>query len=231
MSLAFTTSAMAGDTTPAAATSSEAVPSDADLAKTVCIPTEEHILPGDFFYCIAERSYGHGDVADAQRFFKQAASWASKPAQYVLGVMALNGDHQPVDRALGIAWLALASERPNSNFQQAYQTALQSATPAERQRSQHLLKDMRATYGDSIAAPRAESRYADGMARFSRAATRGDGISCMAADQNLGADPNDNAHCMASEKMAMAIDKAAVNVFDGWSGHVTVGDLSPVERH
>jgi len=222
--------AMAGDM-PAQAASVAAVPSDADLARTVCVPSEERILPGDFFYCIAERSYGHGDVAESQRFFKEAASWASKPAQYVLGVMALNGDHQPVDRSLGIAWLALASERPNSSFRQAYEAAFQAATPDEREHAQHLLKTMRSTYGDAVAATRAERRYADGMARFNKAAARGDGISCLAGEQNLGADPNDNAHCMASEKMAMAIDKAAANVFDGWTGHVTVGDLSTVDHH
>lgn len=231
--LAFIAPAMAGDTPAAAAqaASIETAPSDADLAKTVCVPSEEHILPGDFFYCIAERSYGHGDVAESQRFFKEAASWASKPAQYVLGVMALNGDHQPADRPLGIAWLALASERPNSSFQQAYEAAWQSATPSERQRAQHLLKDMRPTYGDATAASRAERRYADGMARFNRAAARGDGISCMAGEQNLGADPNENAHCMASQKMSLALDKAAANVFDGWTGHVTIGDLSTVDHH
>jgi hypothetical protein len=231
--LAFCAPAMAGDTpaAPAHAATTETTPSDADLAQTVCVPSEEHILPGDFFYCIAERSYGHGDVAESQRFFKEAASWASKPAQYVLGVMALNGDHQPVNRPLGIAWLALASERPNSSFKEAYEAALQSATPSERERSQSLLKDMLPTYGDTVAAPRAERRYADGMARFNHAAARGDGISCMAGEQNLGADPHKNAHCMASQKMSMALDKAAANVFDGWSGHVTVGDLSTVDHH
>lgn len=232
-SLAFAAPAMAGDTPapPAPAASIEAAPSDADLAKTVCVPSEERILPGDFFYCIAERSYGHGNVAESQRFFKEAASWASKPAQYVLGVMALNGDHEPADRPLGIAWLALASERPNSSFREVYETAWRSATPDERERAQSLLKAMRPTYGDIAAAPRAERRYADGMARFNRAAARGDGISCMAGDQNLGADPNDNAHCMSSQKMAMALDKAAANVFDGWTGHVTIGDLSTVDHH
>jgi len=230
MGLACSAPVMAGDA-PAPAASTDAVPSDADLAKTECVPSEERILPGDFYYCIAERAYGHGDVAQSQRLFKEAASWASKPAQYVLGVMALNGDHQPADRALGIAWLALASERANSNFRDAYATALQAASPAERDHAQRLLKQMQKTYGDAVAATRAEGRYADGMARFSKAATRGDGISCMAADQNLGSDPHENAHCMASQKMAMALDKAAVNVFDGWSGHVTVGDLSTVDKH
>lgn len=232
-SLALTAPAMAGDppAAPAPAASTDAVPSDADLAKTECVPSEEHVLPGDFYYCIAERAYGHGDVTQSQRLFKSAASWASKPAQYVLGVMALNGDHQPVDRPLALAWLALASERANSPFKTAYDTASQAVTPAERERARVLLKDMLPTYGDAVAAPRAERRYADGMARIAKSATRGDGISCWAADQNLGADPNENAHCMASQKMVQSIDKAAVNVFDGWTGHVQVGDIATTTTH
>ncbi|WP_157956408.1 hypothetical protein [Dyella sp. C11] len=232
-SIAFTAPVMAGDpqAAPANATPAEAATDDVDLARTLCAPGEEKVLPADFYYCIAERSFGHGEVEQSQRLFKVAASWASKPAQYVLGVMALNGDHQPVNRPLGLAWLALSAERPNSSFRQAYETAYNSATPQERERSRSLLREMLPTYGDAVAAPRAERRYADGMARIARVASRGDGISCMPADQNLGGDPYTDNHCMTSQAMVQVIDKAAVNVFDGWTGHVQVGELSKASHN
>ncbi len=83
----------------------DAVPSDADLANTSCTSGEERFLPGDYYYCLGTQSYGAHRYQKAQKFFTTAASWASKPAQYVLGIMALNGDQQPVNRPLGLGML------------------------------------------------------------------------------------------------------------------------------
>jgi len=92
-------------------------PSDDQLANAKCISGMEKFLPGEYFYCLAAQSYGEKKHRYADKFFKEAASWASKPAQYVLGVMALNGDQQAVNRPLALAWFALASERHTPRFQ------------------------------------------------------------------------------------------------------------------
>ncbi len=206
---------------------SDTPPTDADLAGTRCVAGEEKILPGDYFYCLGTQTYGLGRYATSQRFFKTAASWASKPAQYVLGVMALNGDHQPVNHALGLAWLALASERANSSFRQAYDTAMKNATDAERHAAEQLLVEMRPIYGDATAAPRAERRYADGMAELNRLSNRG-AKYCMAGMTDPSRPVADPTGCPPVQTVIKALDQAAVNVFDGWSGHVQVGPLEQV---
>jgi hypothetical protein len=214
--------------TEAPATASSA-PNDAELANAACAIGEEQFLPGDYYYCLATQSYGLHHYAQAQRFFTTAASWASKPAQYVLGIMALDGDHQRRNRPLAAAWLALAAERPQSSFAAASATLRASLTPAERQATDKLLADMRPTYGDATAAVRAEKRYAQGMARLASLTSAG-GHYCMAgittpADPSAASDPE---QCPPVQVMTKAIDQAAAKVFDGWSGHVNVGPLQQV---
>ncbi|MGH8160433.1 MAG: hypothetical protein ACREPQ_20175 [Rhodanobacter sp.] len=218
--------ATTGAATPEVAT---AAPSDAGLANTSCAIGEEKFLPADYYYCLATQSYGEQHFDRAQKFFATAASWASKPAQYVLGIMALNGDHQPVNRPLALAWLTLAAERPQSTFKAAYTSAYAGATPAERQAAEKLLASMRPTYADAVAAVRAEKRYAQGMAMLERLSA-GNGHYCMEGITTL-ADPSvadDPAQCPPIPAMTKAIDQAAANVFDGWAGHVTVGALQQV---
>jgi len=210
-------------------TAASSTPSDAELANAACAIGEEQFLPGDYYYCLATQSYGLQHYAQARKFFTTAASWASKPAQYVLGVMALNGDHQPMNRALAAAWLALAAERPQSTFASASATLDATLKPAERQAADRLLAQMRATYGDATAAVRAEKRYEQGMAKLARLTGTG-GHYCMAgittpADPSAAGDPE---QCPPVQVMTKAIDQAAAKVFDGWSGHVNVGPLQQV---
>lgn len=202
----------------------DAVPSDADLANTSCTSGEERFLPGDYYYCLGKQAYGAHHYQSAQKFFTTAASWASKPAQYVLGIMALDGDQQPVNRPLGLAWLALASERSNADFKLAYDTAYKSATPEERHAVDALLAKMRPVYGDSTAAVRAEKRYAQGMAELTRLSNSGASY-CMQDDRAITRQAPAPTGCPTAKAVIQAVDTAAVNVFDGWVGHVQVGPL------
>ncbi|HEV7779552.1 MAG TPA: hypothetical protein VGO76_21970 [Luteibacter sp.] len=206
-----------------------APPSDKDLASTHCVIGEEKFLPGDYYYCIASQSYGQHDYVNAKRFFTTAASWASKPAQYVLGVMALNGDQQPANRPLALAWLSLAAERANSSFKADYQAAYDSATAADQKAAEDLLAKMKPVYADATAASRAEQRYAQGMAMLSRLDTGGS-TYCMAgiAAQDESA-ASASQSCPQIQVVAAGIDRAAVAVFDGWAGHVSVGPLQQAE--
>lgn len=220
--------AAAAATAPATPAVNKA-PSDADLANTSCAIGEEKFLPADYYYCLATQSYGEQHFGRAQKFFTTAASWASKPAQFVLGIMALNGDHQPVNRPLALAWLSLAAERPQSTFKAADTSAQAGATPAERQAAEKLLAQMRPTYADATAAVRAEKRYAQGMATLERLSA-GNGHYCMEgittpADPSTADDPT---QCPPVPAMAKVLDQAAAKVFDGWAGHVTVGPLQQV---
>jgi hypothetical protein len=217
--------ASAQNAPPAAGT--DTAPSDADLAATDCAIGEEQFLPGDYYYCLAKQNYGKQYYVNARKFFETAASWASKPAQYVLGVMALNGDHQALNRPLALAWMTLAAERPNSDFKQAYQSLHDSATPAEQKAAEKLLATMRPVYADATAAPRAEKRYAQGMSALNRKNSSATGY-CIAGMTSLAKTVIDPSQCPPIEATAKVIDRAAASVFDGWSGHVTVEPLQPV---
>jgi hypothetical protein len=205
--------------------------SDADLAKTRCVIGEEKFLPADYYYCLGTQSYGEKEYSAAKRFFTTAASWASKPAQYVLGVMALNGDHQRPNRALALAWFSLAAERPGSHFAAAYNDLLKQLTPQEKDEAQVLLAKMTPVYGDAKAAKRSQERYEYGMSLLKNQTSY-----CMAGmyeadkDEATLDDPANGNSCVRVELVQERIDKAAEVIFDGWQGHVTVGALQPVHQ-
>jgi TPR repeat protein len=203
------------------------VPTDAELADTHCAIGEERFLPADYYYCLAKQNYGNHHYAYSQKFFTTAAGWASKPAQYVLGIMALNGDHQPVNRPLALAWLALASERPNSDYRLAYESLYKVASADERKASEQLLVTMRQTYADSTAAVRAEQRYSAGMAELTRLSNSG-GKYCMAGVDTMAQPNTDPGDCPPAQTVVKVVDTAAAGVFEGWVGHVQVGPLQQV---
>jgi hypothetical protein len=232
----FTALLMAGSwsamASAADAVTADTSPSDEDLSKINCSISEEQFLPGDYYYCLASQSYGYQRYVQAQRYFKTAASWASKPAQYVLGVMALNGDQQPIDRPLALAWFTLAAERHQADFEAAYKQLAASATPGEQAASETLLKELRLTYADDVAAPRAERRYKDGMRNITRGGYSG--VHCLSGVGRAGGGSSDDSSvsnssiaCVEIKALVQTIDQAADKVFDGWSGHVTVGALQP----
>ncbi|QWT19362.1 SEL1-like repeat protein [Bacillus sp. NP157] len=197
---------------------------DKQLADAKCAIGMEKFLPGDYFYCLGAQSYGLNRFKDAQRFFEQAAGWASKPAQYILGVMALNGDHQPMNRPLAAAWFSLAAERHTPRFTGPNDALKATLKPEEQRRAEAYLDQLKRTYADAVAAPRAEMRYRDGMATLKDKA----GASyCMAGSQDFRdlAEGRMPASCPPTEQVVQFVDKQANNVFEDWTGHVTVGPL------
>lgn len=220
-------------TAPQAHDASKPAPTDEQLASTRCIIGLEKFLPADYYYCLASQSYGEKNYGEAQKFFHTAAAWASKPAQYVLGVMALDGDHQPVDRPLALAWMALAAERHTERFSQAYAALRAHLSAQDRATSDKLLQGLRPTYADATAAVRAETRYHDGMHLL-----QGKGLGssyCMQgmfdtadlAGSTIG--PDQAMRCPPTTVVAEQVDKKAADVFEDWHGHVTVEPLQPVQ--
>ena len=195
------------------------------------MPGEEKFLPGDYYYCLGAQSYGKGYYTQARKFFTTAAGWASKPAQYVLGLMAQNGDQQPVNLPLALAWYTLAAERHRADFEAARAAALQHASAADRRAAEALLQSMRPTYADATAAVRAEERYHSGIAALSGKGANS-GVTCLEGVRPLGSDPNDSnstVACMQIPQLVQTIDQASTRVFDGWRGHVSVGELQPLD--
>jgi len=197
---------------------------DQELSDAKCAIGMEKFLPGDYYYCLGAQNYGTQHTEAAQRFFKEAAGWASKPAQYVLGIMALNGDHEPMDRPLAYAWFTLAAERQTPRFVQPRDALKATLSADELRRAEAYLTDMRRTYADAVAAPRAETRYHDGMAALK---SSGGNSYCMAGSQDFRdlAEGKAPTSCPPTNTVVQFIDKQANNVFEDWTGHVTVGAI------
>jgi hypothetical protein len=66
----------------------------------------------------------------------------SKPAEFLLGVGYYKGDLQPRDRARGLAWLGLASERKDPTYLAIFASAWKQATPQEQANAQQLWHSM-----------------------------------------------------------------------------------------
>jgi TPR repeat protein len=205
-----------------------------DLTATPCPEGEERFLPGDYYFCRATRYYGEGRYGSAQNAFELAAEWGSKPAQHILGLMHFNGDHTAVDKPLGIAWLALAAERPNPGYLAILQSAWGKATVAEQARARKLLAQMRATYADRIAAVRAKRRYDRAMREFRRNDVFGV-RTCLRGFTSIEPLPKDDRErppgCFSTASIASHLEQLAGDYFEGWEGVVHVGPLVPIKSH
>lgn len=119
----------------------------------------ERFLPGDYYFCEASRQFWSGSDALARENLKDAAAWASKPAQYALGIMYFNGDHAPENRPLGVAWMALAAERHDLRYEPALISAYQQLSPSEKAQADAYWNEMKPKYADKVAARRASLRF------------------------------------------------------------------------
>lgn len=153
-------------------------PNPPALEKGVYCPTAlEPILPGDYYACEARAAAGREHYQKMLDMLKEAAYWANKDAQYVLGLAYFNGDmpEAPLNRPLGLAWLALAAERKNPQYQLVYATARTQSSAAEIRQANLEWQKLRVKYGDSIAAPRAIRRFNHNIQAIDEAA-RANGI-------------------------------------------------------
>src|ERR1700754_1123905 len=154
--IAMTTLAHASNRPPTA------LPGQEDVVKqsmTPCPGGMEYILPGEYHFCAATRDFWRGKRNSAVDHLETAAEWASKPAQYALGVMYFNGDQLPQDRPLGLAWLALAAERHDPVYESSFISAYRHASLEERQQANVHWKALRDTYADKVAAVRAKRHF------------------------------------------------------------------------
>lgn len=145
---------------PVPASSAQTVTTAVDKA-VYCPIALESILPGDYYACEARAAYGRQHYKKMAELLEEAAYWANKDAQYVLGLTYFNGDPPYVaqDRPLGLAWLALAAERKNPTYELAYAAARARSSPAELSQAMTDWQRLRVKYGDSNAAARAIRRF------------------------------------------------------------------------
>ncbi|HVI55889.1 MAG TPA: hypothetical protein VM621_12670 [Luteibacter sp.] len=193
----------------------------------------ERFLPGEYYFCSAAQNFWSGHLGLARESLKDAARWASKPAQYALGVMYFNGDHAQKNRPLGLAWLALAAERHDPAYEPSFISAYQQATPEELAQADAYWKDMKPIYADAVAAPRAGRQFDRAYHELEWAANFGgsvfiDGVimppSAVASADNLPLQSGFSVGRLLQAQKAM--------YFYGYDSHVFVGDaeLVPVSQ-
>ncbi len=198
-----------------------------EVSRAYCARGLERFLPGSYYYCVGRRELAKGRSAASANALEQAARWASKQAQFLLGVGYFKGDFVPLDRARGLAWLTLAAERGDAVYRAVLSSAREHASPEERLQAEHLLLAMTPAYGDEMAARRAERRYQ----RERNALTRGEVYGAMVCIEGLTVDHMTSGGCQAPQPVwlvARKVDNHAAELFQGWKGRVTVGDLRPL---
>lgn len=207
---------MSAASTDAPAAASTA-PADEKIYWNSCIEGLEHILPGDYYACRARYYFQRDHNLRGISELEEASYWASKDAQYALGLIYFNGDMKdvPANRPLALAWLALAAERNDDAHQQAYAAARARSSDREIQASEPLLKKMKLKYGDKVAGVRAMRRFNHEIVPLEEAANSG-GIIYLNGYSPFPEDANSVVKQLHAEA-----DKA----FQGLIGTVTVGPL------
>jgi hypothetical protein len=117
-------------------------------------------VPGEYFFQKGVEAIKKNDYRHAVAMYKVAASWAFKMAEYNLGVIFVRGEGGvPEDHAQGLAWLTLAAERNDHQYVAARDMVKGQLDAEELAQADRVLADLKKTYGDEVALPRAKSRW------------------------------------------------------------------------
>lgn len=82
-------------------------------------------------------------------YLEDLAPIGDKYAQYMIGYMHFTGKGVPLDQVLASAWYRLAAERGNQSYVSVSEKLLPLLNTQQRQRSDELFRNLRATLGDS----------------------------------------------------------------------------------
>jgi hypothetical protein len=187
-----------------------------------CMSGWERFLPGEYYACRARYHLQRQHPHQAVNMLKEAAYWANKDAQHALGLAYVNGDIPGIaaDRPLGIAWLALAAERKNSEYVHDYTMAVLGSSRGDVSEASKIYLKLRETYGDSVAGDRATRRFVREVEPLDRSAATGGNMVYI-----YGLTPLPQGAFSLSRK----IHKEAERFFDGLQGTVSVGVLERVQ--
>jgi hypothetical protein len=136
---------------------------------------EDAARPGERYYFNAVRAFRNKDYAFTIDMYEVSASWGYKPAQYNLGVMYFKGEGVPIDRPRGMAWMALAAERDDPTYVQARELVYAELSKDEFARANEVWRELKTTYGDAVALPRAKARWAQVRAEMTGSRVGGAG--------------------------------------------------------
>jgi len=111
--------------------------------------------PGTHFLERGNRFFEQQDYAAAARYYRLAAHWADKLAQFNLGILYVNGDGVARDPLRGWAWIRLAAERGYPKYARVAND-LWARFDAEQRRAAQAIVDeeLEPEYGDAVAIER-----------------------------------------------------------------------------
>ena len=201
-----------------------------EVAKSLmpCPGGLERFLPGDYYFCSAARNFWSGHEGLAREGLKEAARWANKPAQYALGVMYFNGDHAEKNRPLGLAWLALAAERHDPSYEPTFISAYGQVTPEELALANAYWKQLKQTYADDVAAPRAERRFDREYQQIAWAINFGGSIFIDGLTLPYGYGGSNDMPLQGGFSLGRLLQTQKAMYFYGYDSHVFVGDAELV---
>lgn len=140
-----------------------------DIGRIVCADGAERYLPGDYYFCAANKALQAGKPGKALAMYEESAAWGDKRAMFNLGLLYLRGDSMSHDEPLGLAWLALSAERPRDRLQrEVLAGAWKDASPETRSAADALWNRMKLKYADRVALARATQRYERETAQLRR---------------------------------------------------------------
>lgn len=191
-----------------------------DAAPIYCAGGLERILPGDYYGCRALYHLQREHYREAISMLKESAYWANKEAQHQLGLVYINGDMPGVSTnlPLGIAWLALARERHQPEYERDYALAIARSTAAQQTQAAAIYLELRKRYGDAVAGKRATRRFNHEIADIDEAANGG-----VAWISGFGPFP------ARAYTLSRQLHAEAESAFGGLQGSVLVGPLQRVQ--
>ncbi len=221
---------IAGGVLPAAHAQVAASQTGDPLLNVQCNDALYRFLPGEVNYCLARKMWGKGNHRQAEELLLLAAGWGSKPAQYALGIAYFNGEGVAKDRPLGLAWLALSTERDNPTYAGVLSGAYAAASVEERDRAEALYAKLREQYRDDVAAVRAKKRYDREISAMAgnpvyrpRLCIAGLNSAPMEMDMELF-----DQGCQPVERVVETLNTMSEHYFEGWRSRVDVGPLQKV---
>lgn len=122
---------------------------------------EDDARPGVYFFNLGASAFLHNDYAHAIEMYQVAASWAYKPAAYNLAVMYARGQGIPVDLPRAMAWIALAAERNDPQYVEVREVIYPLLSKEQFEQANVIWRELKKTYGDDVAMPRAKARWAE----------------------------------------------------------------------
>lgn len=144
-----------------------------DIPRIVCAEGIEPYLPGDYYFCAANKALQAGNPGKAVAMYRESARWGDKRAMFNLGLLLVRGESVAKDEAQGLAWLALAAERPRDTLhREVLAGAWRAASPEIRERANALWNGMKADYADRVALARALERYERATTQMRRESRR-----------------------------------------------------------